>query len=392
MNKKTRINLLYIVGFSLKETSGRSTGTQNKYRHLKDKYTSVEMMDVSSTFSYKILNIVTNNQRALKIFSLIEMNIILFFVGIVKRHWNIIIIRDFPLITWKVFNFMNILTISEVHADLGEEIKLTKSFGFQLIGQVYLLLINSIIRSSDGVIYNHPALKHHYDKKLQLDSNTIYQYNGSDIDNFYPIDAKKCRKELHIPNDKIIFVFAGSVNIWHGVEHLLSTFSELQKINNNVLLYIVGDGIEKRSSKLRKKYNNKAIIFTGKVSREDSRIYINAAHYCMLPVNNIRISPGSPIKLYDYAACGKLIITQKNTVGYSDVVQENKIGIAVDFFNYDLSAIDINNFISRTINSIEENSEHVRNVAMSKISWSHRIELWGKYIDLLYKNKQNKKD
>ena len=376
----------------MKETSGRSIGTQNKYKHLKDKYTSIEMMDVSSTFSYKALNIVTNNQRVLKIFSLIEMNIILFFVGILKRHWSIIIIRDFPLITWKVFNFMNILTIAEVHADVGEEIKLTKSFGFRLIGLVYVFLINSIIRSSDGVIYNHPALKCHYDKKFQLESNTIYQYNGSDIENFYPIAAKKCRRELHIPNDKIIFVFSGSVNIWHGVENLLSTFSELQKINNNVLLYIVGDGIGNRSSKLRQKYNNEAIIFTGKVSREDSKMYVNAAHYCLLPVNNIRISPGSPIKLYDYAACGKLIITQKDTVGYSDVVQENKIGVAVDFLNYELSAIDINNFISKTINTIEENGRYVRKVAMSKISWAYRIESWGKYIDLLYKNKQNKQN
>ena len=57
---------------------------------------------------------------------------------------------------------------------------------------------------------------------------------------------------------------------------------------------------------------------------------IIAADACLLPVKNNRISPGSPLKLYDYISNNKPVIAE-DIIGYSDEVLKYNFGLSVNF-------------------------------------------------------------
>ncbi len=60
---------------------------------------------------------------------------------------------------------------------------------------------------------------------------------------------------------------------------------------------------------------------------------VRTGNACLLPVKNNRISPGSPLKLYDYIAKKKYVLTQSDLLGYSDEVEKYGFESVVDFKN-----------------------------------------------------------
>ena len=125
---------------------------------------------------------------------------------------------------------------------------------------------------------------------------------------------------------------------------------------------------------LKDEYKSDNIIFTGQVPIKKAKYYINASLICFLPTSNNRTSPGSPLKLYDYIACGKPIITQKETNGYSDIIDRYDLGITCDFNKTNNAVEKINSFYKNlNINYYKKNN---REVAENKLNWSNVIDKW----------------
>jgi glycosyltransferase involved in cell wall biosynthesis len=92
---------------------------------------------------------------------------------------------------------------------------------------------------------------------------------------------------------------------------------------------IVGDGMS------RKRYEREIdrlgvrahFIFTGMVNYREIPLYINLSDICVLP--KIRLKSGySPIKLYEYMACGKPVIATR--VEGLEVIEEAGAGRLID--------------------------------------------------------------
>ncbi|MFH1224993.1 MAG: glycosyltransferase [Candidatus Diapherotrites archaeon] len=112
--------------------------------------------------------------------------------------------------------------------------------------------------------------------------------------------------------------YAGSFKEWDGLEDLVEAAAILH--NPKLRFLLVGDGVNyagiRRLAKIKNVSGN--FCFTGKVALAEVPALIARARVCIAPFNIRRTKKGgfekygyyfSPLKLYEYIACGKPIIT-----------------------------------------------------------------------------------
>jgi len=157
--------------------------------------------------------------------------------------------------------------------------------------------------------------------------------NGVNTKKFHPIHDEvllgEWRGRLGIAKEEIIIAFVGNLAPWQGVETLIEVAPFLLKEVKNIKFLIIGDGILKKAFK--EKVNNLGVtdhfIFTGMVNYKEITNYINIADICVLPKRRLK-SGYSPIKLYEYMACGKPVVASK--VEGLEFIEEEGIGRLVE--------------------------------------------------------------
>ena len=157
--------------------------------------------------------------------------------------------------------------------------------------------------------------------------------NGVNTKKFHPIHDEallgEWRGRLGIAKEEIIIAFVANLAPWQGVEILIEVAPFLLKEVKNIKFLIIGDGILKKAFK--EKVNNLGVtdhfIFTGMVNYKEITNYINIADICVLPKRRLK-SGYSPIKLYEYMACGKPVIASR--VEGLEFIEEEGIGRLVE--------------------------------------------------------------
>lgn len=366
------MNIVYIVDFPINGNSGKNKATREKANALMD---LIGEMNFEFFYPSKIKN------KYIQLLSNIKFDFKVGFFLLFKKNNKTFLVQRVLFLPFCriVCKLKGIKVFSEFHADFKEEIELLNKNRIEktLLKFVsYFFFLN--FRLSDGIIFNHPNLKNKFD--LIFKKPSIYSYNGSNTSDFAPMDILYSRKILSLSPDAIIYLFLGSVSQWHGVDYLIDIFNSSEmKDEKDVYLYIVGAGENKYVNSLKEKTTNNRIIFVPPINTEIARLYINSANFCLLPVKNIRISPGSPLKLYDYISCGKPVITQKNTLGYSDEVQKYDLGFVTDFTNVQCAVNDLLSW--RSIDPEYFKTNNIK-TAKQNVSWRNRMEKWLDFINL----------
>lgn len=283
----------------------------------------------------------------------------------------------FSLGTHLASRLYDLPVLREVHADFLEEA------GILFRGRPLLLWLSKLqsawsqffLRRSSGLIFNHPLLQQHFEKKHHFKTPSISAYNGADTDSFHPVPRKEALQTLNLPTDKEYLLFLGSVSPWHGVEYVIEMFLQLRERRPDTELLIVGGTSSGVAKALQERCSGlEDIRFMGRVNSSEAVHYINAATACLLPVKKNRVSPGSPIKLFDYIACGKPVISQEDTVGYSDLVEGYGLGISCDFTDSIASSQAVDKFLDGI--EPEHYRIHNRRVAETELNWSQTINQW----------------
>ncbi|WP_026811009.1 glycosyltransferase [Arenibacter latericius] len=365
------MKLVYIVGFPIEGNSGKNKATSEKARVLKNKLGKDNFIFLSPKSSKSIFSKIKN-------LLFFDFKVFFKFLFLSKEHFVVQRVLFLPL-TSLILYLKGIKVITEFHADFKDEIPyLNKSRIQVFILKAIVPFFNLNYRLSNGIIYNHPILKEKFDHVYKKPS--IFSYNGANYKEFYPTNKELAKKELGIGSQDMVFLFLGSVSQWHGVDYLIEIFNqEIIRKSSNIFLYIVGAKESTYSNELKLKSYNNNIKFIKPVTTDIARKYINASEYCLLPVKQLRISPGSPLKLYDYIACGRPVIAQSNLRGYSDEVEDYNLGYTVDFTNAIESAHTIKN-----ISLIERNFElNNRKMAIETLSWEKRIQTWIDFLNSL---------
>lgn len=353
------------------KSSGKEKATFEKIKHLKKlSHLNVYTLDtISANENFKVIKMM-----------FLELYYVFNVVFIKKSKPNLIISRTFfcfgALAISKIYK---IPLIREVHSDfLNEGLVLYKGNYFKLLMCKLMHYYNLFfLKRASGLIFNNSLLEDYF-KNNYLNNHvpTITIHNGCDTDFFYPIGKVEAKEIIRLQKDIIYLLFIGSVSRWHGVESIIGTFRYMKKMvpDKKIKLLVVGGINTDYLDNLKESFNDENVDFTGKVSKDKAFYYINAADVCLLPVNNIRISPGSPLKLFDYAACGKPIIAQENTIGYSDIIDKYNLGICCDFNN----AQDAAEAVLQFLNDYDESYylSNNREVAEKYFSWEIVLSRW----------------
>jgi len=213
----------------------------------------------------------------------------------------------------KVFRKPQIKIIGEVNGWLEEELGTVKMGKMKRFLEKWFFKWS--ICSCDCLRAVTPELKKLCESKFSISPERILVAgNGTDTEQFRPIDKNKARKELSINPQTFWIGFVGGLFRWQGLHYLLDGLPLILKEIPNAKLLIVGDGPELQPLKGRAKELGieEKSVFEGSVPSEKVPLYINSFDIAVAPFTKEReISGTSALKMYEYMACGVAIVASR---------------------------------------------------------------------------------
>lgn len=167
-----------------------------------------------------------------------------------------------------------------------------------------------IIRFATRIITINKELRNYILNLGGAPEKTFVIPAGVDIKRYRNLNNRdKIRKDLGIKKEDFVLFFMGWLYHFSGLKELAEYL--LNNPNLKIKLLIVGDGdLYSYLSSLSKK--NDKIIVTGRVPFQEIPNYLSAADICILPAHkNEAMMHIVPIKMYEYLAAGKPVLTTK---------------------------------------------------------------------------------
>lgn len=133
--------------------------------------------------------------------------------------------------------------------------------------------------------------------------------SGSNVELFKPEDPQRCRQELGLDPAGPYVGFVGSFFRYQGIDTLIEAAPAILERVPDARFLIVGDGVMREPwlEKVKERGLHSAFRFPGRVPYVDAAHYINAMDVCVAPFVSAR-GETSPLKLFDYLACGKPVV------------------------------------------------------------------------------------
>jgi glycosyltransferase involved in cell wall biosynthesis len=360
------MKIYYSVGFFIDNKTGRGTGTLSKIHCLS------KICDEFCFSSY-----VFKTNRAYLLTKLINMILLwlsdVYYILFKINSYDVLIIRDNILFPIRLARLRKKLVCAEVHAVIWEETKNNNKTSS--LSNIFKKLYLEMLRRSDAIIFNNSKLKSHFQIVENIKIPSLVSYNGGFFD--VPFQSKK----IYRKSGRIKFVYAGNIYPWHGVDLLIPIVKLLSEAID-LEFYLVGHTGSKYAQKVQDQFESmKACVVVKDSNKDVIKQYIQEADYCFLPTTNIRSSPGNPIKLFDYLAEGKRVITQENCPGYSDVVNSVDAGINIDLYDPDKA---VRKILSSGLSSSNIKIEQrIFQISKRLHSWEVRMIEWIKFIKSL---------
>jgi glycosyltransferase involved in cell wall biosynthesis len=264
-----------------------------------------------------------------------NLSTLLFVRKVAKDHGSDIIYerRFSPKIGYVVSRLLKIPLVVEINGLIDKESELQNiSSGAGIIPKKLRRRIwRHFFKSVGRVVVVSNGLKRGLSEEYGLPSEKIVViYNGANTELFKPLSREKCLNELGLDPEFRYIGFIGNLAPWQGVEQLIRITPNIINEIPKARLLIVGDGImrnelENLASQLKVK---EKIIFTGFVPYETVPKYINTFEVCVGPFSGIERNVKysfSAIKLYEYMACGKPVVTT-DVCGIKSEIRELDLG------------------------------------------------------------------
>lgn len=187
------------------------------------------------------------------------------------------------------------------------------------------------------------------------------------------------RKKYHIDNDEKVFLYQGRLTKFRGIEKLVKLFTIMPK-NHHLILMGHGEELKEFLSNI----NNTNIHVHEPVPPHKILEYTSSADYGISLIEPISLSYEYclPNKVFEYTMAGLPIIVS-SLPEMKRFVEENKIGISVDF-NDDIENLK-NVFIGfgkEDYDKYKDNLEHTAN----KFNWEEEEKILIEIYKSLYEN------
>lgn len=189
-----------------------------------------------------------------------------------------------------------------------------KFIPFKFLQSLGKIIESKNIRDADLVLAINRGLREYTIGIGANPDKSIVITAGTDIKRFdRGIDGAETRQRYGIAEGDLLLFFVGWIHHFNGLKEVAIELAKLE--SNNIKLLIVGDGDGyEELEKTRERYNlQDKLILTGRKPYDEIPPFLAAADICLLPsdpsepiVQNI-----VPIKMYDYLAMGKPIISTR---------------------------------------------------------------------------------
>jgi glycosyltransferase involved in cell wall biosynthesis len=119
-------------------------------------------------------------------------------------------------------------------------------------------------------------------------------------------DGAPLRRKLGL-GGKITIGYVGAINFWRRLDLLMNAFAPLAARHPRAHLVLIGDGPDRDGvAELARKLGvGDRVTFTGKVPHAEIPQHLQALDVAVIPHSN---TYGSPMKLFEYMAAGKLVV------------------------------------------------------------------------------------
>jgi len=267
-----------------------------------------------------------------------------------------------------------------------------RSRGFNQMVIKTLRLVEDInFRLSNKIVCVTEGIKNEIAKRYKVPEDKLVVIpNGANTDLFRPLDKYECRRNLGLENDAFYVGFVGSFAPWQGLEDLIEAAKQVKEQGYSQIKYIlVGDGeLESTlSRKVQELRLESEIRFTGRVLYKDVVQYISAFDVCYLSKKELTFG-FSPLKLYEYLACGRPVIASR-VDGIKEIIEKNCCGYLFEAGNID----DLKNKIIQSYQdqgTLSKMGLRGRELVEDKYSWRTTAKNIVKIFDKIKEEKLSK--
>lgn len=224
--------------------------------------------------------------------------------------------------------------------------------GYQSIGKIKRFLEQIIdkysMRLSDEIIVLSQWSKRRLNRIGGFPlSKIVVLPSGTDTKLFRPLKKKECCCKLGLEPSFIYIGFVGSFFIYQGIDTLVEAAPHILEKFANARFLLAGDGpmMDTWRNKVKEKRLRYAFIFTGQVPYKKVPDYIGAMDICVAP-HQKDSNQASPVKIFDYMACGRPVVASNIDV-VREIVGESECALLV-------APQEVDNLVKGIISLIED--------------------------------------
>lgn len=217
---------------------------------------------------------------------------------------NVVINASFYLYSVRASGIRYIYDLVDDHVD---NVSSKKTIFAKLMAKQIGKFIEHEIKKAGTVLVVSEALREIVKKRYTR--NAIVISNGADVEKYRTVESKtieRLRKELNLVDKYVIGYIGNLKEEYTGVRFLIKFFAELNRVNKQVVLLLVGPC----NPEHKKQFSNANILFLGSRPPEEMPLYFNLIDLGVLP---FVVSPFTdnalPLKIIEYTAAKKPVIS-----------------------------------------------------------------------------------
>ena len=187
-------------------------------------------------------------------------------------------------------------------------------------------------RSRSIIAYSRGMFEGKEASKVELVTGAV------DTESFKPdlASREEVRDAYSLQGSKVVG-YVGTFQEWHGLTELIEAAREVLRSRQDVRFLMVGPYYGETEARVKSAGIADSFIFTGPIKYEQVPRYMNASDVLVAPYNPDKIESteqvrkhglGSPLKVFEYMAVGKPVITT-NVKPISDPVEDGVTGYLI---------------------------------------------------------------
>jgi glycosyltransferase involved in cell wall biosynthesis len=138
--------------------------------------------------------------------------------------------------------------------------------------------------------------------------------NGVDLEVFKPMDRDIAQAQVGLGRlrQKFVITYTGTVEGWYDFGVVAKATHTLNQRGVPSVFQIVGGSLVTKNSTCFAGFEED-ILQTGFVNQKQVSLYLNASDVCVLPLRKLAKNLTRPLKLLEYFACGKIVLSLPNS-------------------------------------------------------------------------------